>query len=348
MKRDDPKDEDLCLQIPAVVRMALSSWVWESAVASIKDLLQPFLGMFWGWDSSLELLLACYKFHVHTGISWGISGPLGRGSNVFPCENRTIQVGVCHLIQFLCVRILHKGEWRVRVCKHLRGRWGKWDCIQGLYQREPTSWFTLLPTSGWLFIIAASVGDKVVKTLGSTLLDSHFIHTAPVDREMHWMSEMTHPPQSVAQSCLTLCNPTDCSTPGFPVHHQLPQFAQTHVHWVRDAIQPSHLPKLESKILPLWGSNAHRIDSSHFLKKDFFSFFFFSFIFISWRLITSQHCSGFCHTLTWISHGVTCIPHPDPPSHLPLHRIPLGLPSASGPSTCLMHPSWAGDLFHYR
>ena len=51
------------------------------------------------------------------------------------------------------------------------------------------------------------------------------------------------------------------------------------------------------------------------------SVFFFSFIFISWRLITSQHCSGFCHTLTWISHGVTCIPHPDPPSHLPLHLI---------------------------
>ena len=45
------------------------------------------------------------------------------------------------------------------------------------------------------------------------------------------------------------------------------------------------------------------------------SFFFpFSFIFISWSLITSQHFSGFCHTLTWISHGVTCIPHPDPPS----------------------------------
>ena len=76
--------------------------------------------------------------------------------------------------------------------------------------------------------------------------------------------------------------------------------------------------------------------------------FFFPFIFISWRLITSQHFSGFCHTLTWISHGFTCIPHPDPPSHLPLHPIPLGLPSAPGPSTCLMHPTWAGDLFHYR
>ena len=47
-------------------------------------------------------------------------------------------------------------------------------------------------------------------------------------------------------------------------------------------------------------------------KKCSFSFFFM-FIFISWRLITLQYCSGFCHTLTWISHGFTCITHPDPP-----------------------------------
>ena len=45
---------------------------------------------------------------------------------------------------------------------------------------------------------------------------------------------------SVAQSCLTLCDPMDCSTPGFPVHHQLPKLTQTHVHGVGDAIQPSH------------------------------------------------------------------------------------------------------------
>ena len=45
---------------------------------------------------------------------------------------------------------------------------------------------------------------------------------------------------SVAQSCLTLCDPMDCSTPGLPVHHQLPEFTQTHVHWVGDAIQPSY------------------------------------------------------------------------------------------------------------
>ena len=45
---------------------------------------------------------------------------------------------------------------------------------------------------------------------------------------------------SVAQSCLTLCKPMNCSTPGLPVHHQLPEFTQTHVHQVGDVIQPSH------------------------------------------------------------------------------------------------------------
>ena len=45
---------------------------------------------------------------------------------------------------------------------------------------------------------------------------------------------------SVAQLCPTLCDPMNCSTPGLPVHHQLPEFTQTHVHWVGDAIQLSH------------------------------------------------------------------------------------------------------------
>ena len=74
--------------------------------------------------------------------------------------------------------------------------------------------------------------------------------------------------------------------------------------------------------------------------------FFSPFIFISWGLITLQYCSGFCHTLTWISHGFTCVPIPEPPSHFPPHPIPLDLPSAPALSTCLVHPAWAGDLFH--
>ena len=61
----------------------------------------------------------------------------------------------------------------------------------------------------------------------------------------------------------------------------------------------------------------------------FFNFYFIYF-FISWSLITLQYCSGFCHTLTWISHGYTCISHPNPPSHLlstrslwvfPVHQV---------------------------
>ena len=54
---------------------------------------------------------------------------------------------------------------------------------------------------------------------------------------------------SVTQSCLTLCDPMNRSTPGLPVHHQLLEFTQTHVHWVGDAIQPFH-PLLSLVLLP--------------------------------------------------------------------------------------------------
>ena len=61
---------------------------------------------------------------------------------------------------------------------------------------------------------------------------------------------------SVAQSCPTLCDPKDCSMPGLPVHHQLPEFTQTHVHWVGDAIQPSHL--LSSPSPPAFNLSQHQ------------------------------------------------------------------------------------------
>ena len=61
---------------------------------------------------------------------------------------------------------------------------------------------------------------------------------------------------SVAQSCLTLCDPMDCSMPGFPAHHQLLELAQTHVHWVSDAIQPSH--PLSSPSPPTFNLSQHQ------------------------------------------------------------------------------------------
>ena len=71
---------------------------------------------------------------------------------------------------------------------------------------------------------------------------------------------------SVTQLCLTLCTPLDCSTPGLPVHHQLPELAQTHVHWVSDAIQPSY--PLSSPSPPAFNLSQHQglfqwVGSSH-------------------------------------------------------------------------------------
>ena len=74
----------------------------------------------------------------------------------------------------------------------------------------------------------------------------------------------------VAQSCPTLCDPMNRSTPGFPVHHQLPKFTQTHVHWLGDAIQPSHL--LSSTSPPAFNLSQHQgifqwVSSSHQVAK---------------------------------------------------------------------------------
>ena len=63
-----------------------------------------------------------------------------------------------------------------------------------------------------------------------------------------------------------------------------------------------------------------------------------SFFFFNWRLIILKYCGGFCHTLTWISHGCTCVPHPEPSSHLPPYPVPQGHPSAPALST-LSHAS---------
>ena len=75
---------------------------------------------------------------------------------------------------------------------------------------------------------------------------------------------------SVTQLCLTLCDPMNSSTPGLPVHHHLPEFTQTHVHQVRDAIQPSH--PLSSPSPPAPNPSQHHslfqwVNSSHEVAK---------------------------------------------------------------------------------
>ena len=105
----------------------------------------------------------------------------------------------------------------------------------------------------------------------------------------------------VTQSCPTLCDPVDCSPPGSSVHGIL----QARIlEWVaisfsREFSQPRDGTWVSCRetLYPLSHQGSHHS----------FLFIYFSFIFTRWRLITLQYWSGFCHTLTWISHGVTCI-----------------------------------------
>ena len=74
-------------------------------------------------------------------------------------------------------------------------------------------------------------------------------------------------------------------------------------------------------------------------------FFFFNINLFNWRLITILY--WFCHTLTWICHRCTCVPHPEPPSQLPPHTIPLGHPSAPAPSIQYRALNLDGRLISY-
>ena len=157
----------------------------------------------------------------------------------------------------------------------------------------------------------------------------------------------------VTKSSPTLCYPMYCSSSGSSVHG----ISQARIlegvaisfsrgsSWPRDRTCIFSLPgryfTLEPPRKPTWS----------LLEKLFFSFslslslFIYLFIFIFYFFL---FVVNFVITLKWNSHRFACVPHPDPPSHLPFHPLPLGFPSAPGPSACLMHPTWAGDLFHPR
>jgi len=125
-------------------------------------------------------------------------------------------------------------------------------------------WFDLLAVQGIL----------------KSLLQQHNLKASICRHLAFFMAQLSHPYvttgktisqfSSVIHSCPTLCNPIDCSTPGFPVHHQLLELTQTHVHPVRDAIQPSH--PLSSPSPPAFNLSQHQglfqgVSSSHQVAK---------------------------------------------------------------------------------
>ena len=97
----------------------------------------------------------------------------------------------------------------------------------------------------------------------------HFLHSAYV-RWAYQVPNTITSDQFVAQSSPTVCSPMNCSTPGLPAHHQLPENTQTHVHRVSDAIQPSH--PLSSPSPPAPNLSQHQdlfqwVNSSHEVAK---------------------------------------------------------------------------------
>ena len=94
----------------------------------------------------------------------------------------------------------------------------------------------------FFFTVRSFILFVLVSRRGMRASHSQFLnncdHPPPLLSEINWKDVIQF--SSVTQSCPTFCNPMNRSMPGLPVHHQLPEFTQTHVHRVKDAIQPSH------------------------------------------------------------------------------------------------------------
>ena len=179
-------------------------------------------------------------------------------------------------------------------------------------------WFHFI----YILPVGINIGKKKKKTCTSSLLLQHtYIHQI----------------RSLAQSCPTLCDPMNHSTPGLPVHHQLPEFTQTHVHRVSDAIQPSHPLSSPSPLAPnpaqhqslfQWVNSSHEV--AKVLEFQFIYFFFllapkFYFILKLYNIVL---------VLPNIEMNPPQVYMCSPSSTLlPPHTIPLGRPSA--PVSCI-------------
>ena len=151
-------------------------------------------------------------------------------------------------------------QWAQRLLRRSNYLWCLW--LQGLSDCK-----TLESVFGGLssFLFMYFCFSKAYLKPYSAVFPNKHIHSE--DMSMNISSVQF---SSAARSCLTLCDPMNCSTPGLPVHHQLPEFTQTHVHQVSDAIQPSY--PLSSPSPPAPNPSQHQslfqwVNSSHEVAK---------------------------------------------------------------------------------
>ena len=132
------------------------------------------------------------------------------------------------------------------------GAW--WAAIYGVAQ----SWARLKQLSS-----SSSQYSSLEKSMDRGAWWSIVHRVAKSQSWLKWLSSHKILFCSAAQSCATLCNQMDYKTPTFPVHHHLPELAQTQVHWVNDAIQPSHPPLSLSPLASIFPSiNAFQMKST--------------------------------------------------------------------------------------
>ena len=140
-------------------------------------------------------------------------------------------------------------------------------CVCCVFSRSVVSWLFVTP---WTVACQAplSMGIPQARIMEWIAMPSSRGSSQP----KRWNAGLphSHSVQFSCQSCPTLCDPMNLSTPGLPVHHQLPEFTQTHVHQVSDAIQPSHL--LSSPSPPAPNPSQHQslfqwVNSSHEVAK---------------------------------------------------------------------------------
>ena len=141
-----------------------------------------------------------------------------------------------------------------------------------------------------------------IKTLLNTVIDFAFVQFSKYS--------------SVVQLCPTLWDLKDCSTPGLPVHHQIPEFTQTHVHGVSDAIQPSHplsspsppaLSLSQRKVLFKWVSSSHNMAEMLEIQLQYQSFqWIFRTYFIQLDLLASKGLSRVFSNTTVQKHQFFC------------------------------------------
>ena len=150
--------------------------------------------------------------------------------------------------------------------------------------------------------------------------DTYFLSGTYHRMQLHSSLHICTTYKSEVTFCRTLCDPMDCNLSGFSDHGT---FQAKILEWVAIFLS-SHFFSIDFLFSSLIANTAFKI--------------FFILNYFNWRLITLQYCSGFCHTLTWISHGCTCVSHPEPSLHLPSHPVPQGLLNAPALST-LSHAS---------